>query len=103
MLGVYEGDELVYVGHTGTGFDEAGLGRMRRLLDPLVQSKCPFRVPPRTNAPVHWVRPKLVCEVKFSEWTGDGHLRQPIFLGLREDKSPKEVRRERPVNGNVEP
>jgi bifunctional non-homologous end joining protein LigD len=97
VLGVYESKNLVYVGHTGGGFDDAGLVRMRQLLEPLEQKECPFKERPRTNAPVHWVEPRLVCEVKFSEWTGHGHLRQPIFLSLREDKDAREVRRERPA------
>ena len=94
VLGVYEDGQLVYVGHTGGGFDDAGLTRMRRLLEPLEQTRSPFERPPRTNAPVHWVKPKLVCEVKFSQWTEDGKLRQPIFVGLREDKPARQVRRE---------
>jgi bifunctional non-homologous end joining protein LigD len=51
---------------------------------------------PAVNAPVTWVKPTLVCEVAFAEWTGDGVLRQPVFLRLREDKAPREVVRERP-------
>jgi bifunctional non-homologous end joining protein LigD len=54
-------------------------------------------VTPKTNSPVQWVEPKLVCEVFFHGWTGDGLMRQPTFAGLREDKAPREVVRERPV------
>ena len=96
VLGVYEDDEFVYIGHTGGGFDTRGLADMRRRLDPLVQEPCPFTQQPATNGPVHWVKPKLVCEVRFHEWTGDGVMRQPIFLGLREDVPPRAVHRERP-------
>jgi bifunctional non-homologous end joining protein LigD len=94
LLGVYEGDDLVYIGHTGGGFDTAALADMRARLEPLIQRACPFRARPKTNAPPHWVVPQLVCEVTFQEWTQDAKMRQPIFLGLREDKAPKKVRRE---------
>jgi bifunctional non-homologous end joining protein LigD len=96
ILGVYEGDHLVYIGHTGGGFSEKSLAATYAKLKPLVRKRCPFADPPATNAPVHWVDPKLVCEVAFQEWTSDGILRQPIFLGFREDKSATEVVRERP-------
>lgn len=96
VLGVYREGELVYIGHAGGGFDEVGLAAMRAKLEPLIQPESPFVVPPKTNAPVHWVRPELVCEVKFREWTGEGLLRQPIVLGLREDKPAKAVVREIP-------
>ncbi|MCL5292469.1 MAG: DNA ligase D [Actinobacteria bacterium] len=101
VLGVYEGGELIYVGHAGGGFDDKGLAEMRSTLDPLVQETSPFKKRPKTNAPVHWVRPTLVCEVKFREWTKDDIMRQPIFLGLREDKGAEEVRRERPSPGGA--
>src|SRR5581483_8085178 len=65
--------------------------------EPLITTKMPFAKKPKTNMPCTWVKPQLVCEVKFGEWTQDNILRQPIFLGLREDKDPKEVRREKPV------
>lgn len=96
VLGVYEGDRLVYIGHTGGGFDTRGRAEMRARLTPLVRSQCPFAKRPATNAPVHWLEPRLVCEVAFQEWTHDGHLRQPIFVGLREDKPARAVRREGP-------
>ncbi len=94
VLGVYENGELVYIGHTGTGFDEATLSRLHRLLLPLATPHSPFRQPPPTNALVTWVRPELVCEVSFAEWTNDGVMRFPVFLGLREDKPPEDVSRE---------
>jgi bifunctional non-homologous end joining protein LigD len=95
VLGVYEDKELVYVGHAGGGFDDKTLEDIRARLEPLIQTDCPFRKKPATNAPVHWVSPRLVCEVSFQEWTADGVMRQPIFLGLREDKASKEVIREK--------
>lgn len=94
LLGVYVGTELTYIGHTGGGLNTRGLSELRTRLEPLVQKACPFRVRPAANAPVHWVQPELVCEVKFQEWTQDGIMRQPIFLGLREDKPARAVRRE---------
>lgn len=101
VLGVYEKDELVYIGHTGGGFDTAGLAALKKRLVPLERRECPFPRVPKVNAPVHWVEPRLVCEVVFQEWTGDGRMRQPIFVGLREDKQPAEVTREVPKD--VEP
>jgi bifunctional non-homologous end joining protein LigD len=105
VLGVYQGSNLVYIGHTGGGLDDAGLTDLRERLDALVRDTCPFKTVPKTNAPVQWVEPQLVCEVEFHEWTDDGRMRQPIFVGLREDKPAREVRREQPVhidNGDVE-
>lgn len=94
VLGVYERGKLVYIGHTGGGFNDASLKLVHDKLMKLVTGKAPFEKVPKTNAPVTWVKPKLVAQIKFSEWTTDGHMRQPIFLGLRPDKHPKEVRRE---------
>jgi bifunctional non-homologous end joining protein LigD len=94
VLGVYQGDKFVYIGHTGGGFDDKSLNEVHKKLQNLVTKQSPFAVIPKTNAPVTWVKPKLICEVKFSEWTESGHMRQPIFLGLRVDKDPKEVKRE---------
>ena len=61
-------------------------------MQPLKTGSCPFIVKPKTNEPVQWVKPKLVAEVKFSEWTADMHMRHPIFLGLREDKMPRDCK-----------
>lgn len=94
VLGVFENDELVYIGLTGGGFDDAGLKEMFVALQPLVQPESPFRQQVKTNMPATWVRPELVCEVEFSEWTDENVMRQPIFLGLREDKDPRSVVRE---------
>ncbi|MES1254225.1 MAG: DNA ligase D [Acidobacteriota bacterium] len=86
--------ELTYAGHTGTGFTGQELARLKKLLQPLETAVCPFVPRPATNEPPHWVRPTLVAQVKFSEWTADGHLRHPVYLGLRDDKKPEEVVRE---------
>ena len=88
-------NKLVYVGHSGSGFDEAGLKDLYDKMKPLIIDECPFDTVPKTNEPAKWLKPKLVGQIKFSEWAHDGLMRQPIFLGLREDKSPKEVVRER--------
>src|SRR5207248_4840949 len=85
---------LFYVGHTGTGFDEKELARVMKLLKPLETKQCPFKNCPKTNERPHWVRPELVAQIKFTEWTADGKLRHPVYLGLRDDKKPTEVYRE---------
>ena len=84
----------VYAGHTGGGFNHEGLERMRERLDRLERRTPPFADPPRPNETVHWVEPKVVVEVKFSEWTADGRLRQPIYVGTRDDKDARSVTRE---------
>jgi bifunctional non-homologous end joining protein LigD len=97
VLGVYDKGALVYIGHAGTGMSDASLGDLRARLDGLIQEKCPFQKRPKTNAPVHWVEPRLVCEVSFGDWTSDGQMRHPVFLGLREDKEAAMVHREEPA------
>jgi bifunctional non-homologous end joining protein LigD len=94
LLGYFDKGRFIYVGHTGGGFTSAGLGEMYRRLKPLEIDKSPFEEVPKTNERAHWVRPKIVVEVKFSEWTADGKLRQPIYLAVRDDKTPEEVGRE---------
>jgi len=94
VLGVFKGDKLVFIGHTGGGFSAEMLREIREKLDPLIRKKCPFTVEPKTNTPVTWVKPELVCEVVFHGWTDEGIMRQPVFLRLREDKAAREVVRE---------
>jgi bifunctional non-homologous end joining protein LigD len=98
LVGAYEGGELRYAGKVGTGFTIETLEQLRRRLDRLERREPPFSNPPRGAEArgVHWVEPKLVAEVAFTEWTRDGHLRHPTFKGLREDKDPREVVREVP-------
>jgi bifunctional non-homologous end joining protein LigD len=96
VLGQYEGDQLVYIGHVGGGFSEKDLQEIRQRLEPLIRDSCPFDAEPETNAPVTWVRPELVCEVSLTGWTTDNVMRQPVFLRLREDKAAQEVVREEP-------
>jgi len=91
LLGVYKNDELIYVGHTGGGFDGRSLEQIYKKLQPLITAKSPFANTPKTNMPATWVKPKLVCEIKFTEWTKDLQARHPIFMGLREDKNPKDI------------
>jgi len=100
VLGAYEGDELIYIGHSGGGFGPKNLKDFRDKLDPLIQKECPFKVEPKTNTPVTWVKPKLVCEVIFHGWTDEGLMRQPVFLRLREDKASREAVREKPGERN---
>jgi bifunctional non-homologous end joining protein LigD len=95
LLGVYEDDNLVYVGHTGTGFNQKELQRVSRLLKAREIPKSPFSTPIKTNEPAHWTRPDLVAQIRFTEWTADDKLRHPVYLGLRDDKNPREVVRER--------
>lgn len=98
LLGVYDGNELVYVGHTGSGFNKKSLEAIYNKLQPLVIDECPFAKKPKTNMPATWVKPKLVCEIKFTEWTKDRMARHPIFMGLRVDKKAKDVTFEKAVN-----
>ena len=108
IVGYYEGDQLMYAGNVGSGFNAALLRKLRSRFKTIVRDSCPF-----ANLPVcrgskwgqslrasemkrcHWLEPQMVCQVKFSEWTHDDRLRQPVFLGLREDKDAREVIRER--------
>ncbi len=102
VLGVFKGNELIFIGHTGGGFSAGTLSEIREKLDPLIRKKCPFTVEPKTNTPVTWVKPELVCEVVFHGWTDEGLMRQPVFLRLREDKAAREVVREEPGEINDE-
>ncbi|MGA2341564.1 MAG: non-homologous end-joining DNA ligase [Steroidobacteraceae bacterium] len=90
LLGAYASGKLRYVGKVGTGFDETTLAALYRRFRPLVRSKSALVDSPREQGVV-FVAPKLVAQISFQEWTADGKLRQPVFLGLREDKSPQDV------------
>jgi bifunctional non-homologous end joining protein LigD len=85
---------LVYVGHIGTGFNEKELAKVMKLLQPLEIDESPFRERPKSNERPHWVKPELVAQVRFTEWTTDGRLRHPVYLGLRDDKRAADVHRE---------
>jgi bifunctional non-homologous end joining protein LigD len=97
LVGYYEGDRLQYAGKVGTGYTRETLLDLRRRFDGLARESSPFDSgePPR-GGDVHWLEPRLVAEVAFSEWTQNSILRQPRFEGLRPDKSPRECRREQP-------
>ena len=94
LLGYFDNGRFIYAGHTGGGFTRTGLSEMHRRLAPLARRTSPFEETPKTNERAHWVTPKIVVEVKFSEWTADGKLRQPIYLGTRDDKDARNVGRE---------
>ena len=89
LLGAYAGDDLHFVGKVGTGFTEQRLADLFRLFKPLVRATSPFVNLPREKQ-VTWLMPKLVAQIAFAEWTEDGKLRQPVFLGLRDDKDPRD-------------
>ena len=91
LLGAYRGKDLVFVGKVGTGFSDRALAELAKTFRPLVRAKPAFSNPPRERGAV-WLAPKLVAQIAFQEWTADARLRQPVFLGLRDDKSPLEVR-----------
>jgi bifunctional non-homologous end joining protein LigD len=96
LVGSYEGDRLRYAGKVGTGYSAETLRELGARLRKLETSESPFddaRPIPRGS---HWTRPELVAQIGFAEWTGEGRLRQPRFLGLRDDKRPTDVVRERP-------
>jgi bifunctional non-homologous end joining protein LigD len=98
LIGVYDAGELIYAGKVGTGFSQASARDLRRQLEKLEQREPPFAPPPRgrLGRDAHWVRPQLVAEVAFTEWTADGKIRHPSFQGLRADKRAEDVVRERP-------
>jgi bifunctional non-homologous end joining protein LigD len=100
LLGYYENGGLKYAGHTGSGFNQRELERVIKLLKPLETSASPFIVRPRTNERPHWTRPELVAQLKFTEWTDDGMLRHPIYLGMRDDVKPERVVREEKSPGS---
>ena len=110
VLGVHDArakgkhDGLRYVGRVGTGFTQASLRELHRKLTALESPRGGFAKPPAGAAArgVHWVRPELVAEIAFSDWTRDGLLRHPSFMGLREDKPAAEVTRERPLTVDAE-
>lgn len=95
IMGVYSKNKLRYVGHVGTGFTQKNLREIKSLLAPQITKRSPFNNPPETNAPATWVKPKMIAEVSFLEWTEDGVMRQPVFMGIREDKRPREAHREK--------
>lgn len=82
LLGVYKDKKFTYIGHVGTGFTEASLKDLYEKMLPLKTDQCPFDKKIKTNMPATWIKPKLACEVVFTEWTSDGALRHPVYKGL---------------------
>jgi bifunctional non-homologous end joining protein LigD len=93
LLGYWQGKKLRFASHVGSGFDDKTLARTKKLLEPLQRKSNPFADEPELNAPTTWVEPRLVAEVKYQGWTHDDHLRAPVFLRLRDDIDPKDIRR----------
>jgi bifunctional non-homologous end joining protein LigD len=89
LLGAYADMDLHFVGKVGTGFTEQSLAQLAKSLKPLIRAATPFVDPPRGKQ-ITWLAPKLVAQISFAEWTADRKLRQPVFLGLRDDKNPRE-------------
>jgi bifunctional non-homologous end joining protein LigD len=93
LVGYYDGPRLVLAGRVGTGFSHAFAIELRTRLDALAQKQCPFD-PPIVKGPerlAHWVKPALVCEATYTEWTNDGRLRHPVFVKIRTDVKPKSI------------
>jgi bifunctional non-homologous end joining protein LigD len=91
IAGVYKNNKLTYIGHIGGGFDNHNLKKIFEKLEKLETKNCPFEDTPETNAPVTWIKPKFVAEAQFSNWTTDGQMRHPVFIGMLEDKDAKDV------------
>ncbi len=104
LLGVHgrgQAGQLRYAGSVGTGFDDRTLGEIKKRLEALASSECPFA--PSADLPrgAHWVRPELLAEVSFGEWTQGGRIRHPVFHGLRSDKPAREIVREQPASSQT--
>lgn len=96
ILGINQGDHIRYIGNCGTGFNEASIKELYKKLKPLQNNTKPFKEKQHSRTKITWVKPELVCEVWYSEWTADGHLRHPVFKGLRTDKEKAKVVMETP-------
>lgn len=96
LIGVYENEELIYAGRAGTGFNRRNTKELEAKFKSLTRDVSPFKLAPkpRSNEEITWIKPELVAEIKFTEWTEDNQLRQASFKGLREDKNPKDIKRE---------
>lgn len=102
VLGIYDGGKLKWAGNVGTGFDRKGMEAIYAKMAPLAVQECPLEPNKLLPRAVTWTRPELVCEVKFANWTNDGRLRAPVFLGLRPDVDPRDCVRERIEGKNTE-
>lgn len=96
ILGVYDGDDLVYTGRAGTGLSERDITELESLFSNIKKEESPFKKPPkaRTGEKIFWLEPRFAAEVKFAEWTKENLLRQASFKGLRKDKNPKDIKKE---------
>ncbi len=95
LIGYFDDDgHLMSAGHVGGGFTDAALSDLARRLAPLERANSPFEAPIDTNGAARWVKPEVVVEVKFNQWTDEGRLRQPVFVGVRDDKEARDVGRE---------
>ncbi len=103
ILGVHEKGKLLWAGNVGTGFNQATLAGIHKLLHPLKTARSPFAERVKLPNAIVWVRPELVCTVKYIEWTPDGRLRAPVFVGLREDIAPEESVRSQSADSAAEP
>jgi bifunctional non-homologous end joining protein LigD len=101
LVGVYDKSKFIYVGHSGGGIPDSLRKELRDKLARRERKTSPFTVEPKPNAPVHWVKPEIVAEMSFAEWTSDGYMRHPQFEGLRNDKDPLRVRKEIPERPEV--
>jgi ATP-dependent DNA ligase len=90
LLGAYRDGKLCYAGKVGTGFDDETLTSIYKKLHPLIRKGSDVIDAPR-GAGIHYVEPRMVAQISYQEWTADNKLRQPVFLGLRDDKKPREV------------
>jgi bifunctional non-homologous end joining protein LigD len=97
LIGYYDGERLAFSGKVGTGFTHKSALDVRATLGRIETTSSPFMPPPpgALGRNAHWVKPELVCEVEFTEWTSDGKIRHPSFQGLRKDKDPRQIVRER--------
>jgi len=94
VLGVWDGKKLRWAGNVGTGFDQKALADLYRRMQPLITDKCPFAERPQPDRGMTWVKPELIAQVKYLNWTQDNRLRAPVYIGMRTDLDAKEVRRE---------
>jgi bifunctional non-homologous end joining protein LigD len=94
LLAQYKDGKLKYVGHAGTGFSDKTLNELSLQMDKLAVKKSPFGIPVKANNKVTWLRPKLVCEIGYSEITSDGMFRHPVFKGLRTEKKAENIEQE---------
>lgn len=95
LLGIYEKGKLRYAGKVGTGFSSKLLNEIKSSLKKIEQTSSPFDVNAPKGKGIHWVKPEKICEVSFGNWTEEGILRTPVFQGMREDKGPKEIHKEK--------